>query len=191
VRRRISIALVTLRGPGVYSVFAFKSAPKRGGTMENVYIHDTTVEDAYCVMQGNETWPAGGTVPATFGSTYLEPSYLPPILVMPANAAHEYPIFRNFKFESITMKRVETAVFGVAGYMLAGEAEKGRFTNFTFNNVSITAVNSAGTSLGAGSIANAGNWVFTNSTIKNAAGVNIVPTLSSTTTSNVTGLYGQ
>jgi hypothetical protein len=122
VRRRISIALVTLRGPGVYSGFVFKSAPTRGGTMENVYIHDTTVEDAYCVMQGNETWPAGGTVPATFGSRYLEPLYLPPILVMPANAADGYPIFRNFKFESITMKRVETAVFGVAGYTLAGGA---------------------------------------------------------------------
>jgi hypothetical protein len=89
------------------------------------------------------------------------------------------------------MKRVETAVFGVTGYTLAGEAEKGRFTNFTFNNVNITAVNSAGTSVAAGSIANAGNWIFTKSTIKNAGGANIVPTLSSTTTSNITGLPGQ
>jgi hypothetical protein len=33
--------------------------------------------------------------------------------------------------------------------------------------------------------------IFTNSTIKNAGGTNIVPTLSSTTTSNITGLPGQ
>jgi hypothetical protein len=110
---------------------------------------------------------------------------------MPATPEDGYPIFRNFKFENITMKHVETAVFGVAGYTLAGEAEKGRFTNFTFNNVNIAAVNAAGASVGAGSIANAGNWVFTNSSIKNAGGTNIVPTLSSATTSSVTGLPGQ
>ncbi|MGF6853751.1 polygalacturonase [Paraburkholderia sp. CI3] len=177
-------------GPAVYSVFVFKSAPTRGGVMENVYIHDINVDDAYYFMQGNENWPAGGTVPATFGTTYVEPPYWPSILVMPANASDGYPIFRNFRFENIRMKHVESAVFGVAGYTIAGEAEKGRFTNFTFNNVNITAVKSSGTSVGAGSIANAGNWTFTNSTIKNAAGANLVPTLATTSTA-VTGLPGQ
>ena len=178
-------------GPAVYSVFVFKSAPTRGGTMENVYIHDITVDDAYYFMTGNENWPAGGTVPATFGTTYLEPSYWPPILAMPATPADGYPTFRNFRFENITMKHVESSVFNVAGYTIAGEAEKGRFTNFTFNNVNITAATSAGKSVGAGSIANAGNWVFTNSTIKNVTGANLVPTLSATTTSGITGLPGQ
>ncbi|HEY2022183.1 glycoside hydrolase family 28 protein [Paraburkholderia sp.] len=177
-------------GPAVYSVFVFKSAPTRGGTMENVYIHDINVDDAYYFMQGNENWPAGGTVPATFGSTYLEPGYWPSILAMPATASDGYPIFRNFRFENITMKHVESAVFGVAGYTIAGEAEKGRFTNFTFNNVNIKAVKSSGASVGAGSIANAGNWTFTNSTIKDAGGANLVPTLAATST-NVTGLPGQ
>jgi polygalacturonase len=177
-------------GPAVYSVFVFKSAPTRGGTMENVYIHDINVDDAYYFMQGNENWPAGGTVPATFGSTYLEPGYWPAILAMPANPSDGYPIFRNFKFENINMKHVESAVFGVAGYTIAGEAEKGRFTNFTFNNVNITAVKSSGTSVGAGSIANAGDWTFTNSTIKDAGGANLVPKLAATAT-NVTGLPGQ
>ncbi|OLL32360.1 hypothetical protein BTH42_07925 [Burkholderia sp. SRS-W-2-2016] len=177
-------------GPAVYSVFVFKSAPTRGGTMENVYVHDINVDDAYYFMQGNENWPAGGTVPATFGTTYLEPSYWPSILAMPANASDGYPIYRNFKFENINMKHVESAVFGVTGYTIAGEAEKGRFTNFTFNNVNITASKSSGASVGAGSIANAGNWTFTNSTIKDAAGNNLVPTLAATST-NVTGLPGQ
>lgn len=182
-------------GPAVYSAFIFKSSAYRGGTMENVNIHDIVIDDAYYFMQCSESWTSGGSIPDTFGAsdsttaTYLEPDYWAPILVMPDTAEAGYPTFRNFTFSNITMAKVETKVFGVAGITISGETEKGRYTGFSFDNVSITAVNSSGASVSAGSIANAGSWTFTNSSIVDATGASLSPTLDADTTTAMTGLW--
>lgn len=182
-------------GPAVYSVFIFKSSAYRGGTMEDVNIHDINIADAYYFMQCSESWTSGGSIPDTFGyagsttATYLEPEYWEPILVMPATTEEGYPTFRDFTFSNITMAQVETKVFSVAGITISGETEKGRFTDFTFENVNITAVNASGESVAAGSIANAGSWTFTGSSIVDASGVSLSPTLDADTTTEMSGLW--
>lgn len=182
-------------GPAVYNGFVFKTAPTRGGTMENVNVHDVTIDDAYYFMTCSGAWGSTNTIPASFAATYLEPDYWPAIMLMPTNAEDGYATYRNFTFRNITMAHVESSVFSVAGSTLtdssgAAETEKGRYTNFTFDNVNITATKSTGAAVAGGSIANAGYWTFTNSTIVDGAGNAVVPTLNASTTNNMTGLSG-
>jgi polygalacturonase len=177
-------------GPAVYSAFIFKSAPTRGGIMENVYVHDIKIDDAYYFMRAEQNWTAGGSIPADFGTRYALPPYWNPILVMPQPASLGYPIFRNFQFKNISMANVETQVFEVSGSTLSGEAEKGRFTHFSFDKLRINAMSTSGTDKSAGTIANAGNWAFTDSAILDAHGAAIAPAKDTTTTNNLSGLGG-
>jgi len=177
-------------GPTVYSGFIFKSAPTRGGVMENVNIHDIVIDDAYFFFRAEESWGSSTPIPATFGTTYAKPSYWDAIIAVPTPADLGYPIFRNFKFKNVTINNLENQAFYVVGTTLAGEVEKGQFTNFSFDNVHVNSVNMAGASKSAGSIKNASGWAFTNSTMVDAAGGNIAPTLDAATTSNMKGLIG-
>jgi hypothetical protein len=177
-------------GPAVYSAFIFKSAPTRGGIMEDVYIHDIKIDDAYYFMRAEQNWTAGGSIPADFGTRYALPPYWNPILVMPQPASLGYPIFRNFRFRNITMANVETQVFEVSGSTLNGEAEKGRYTHFSFDHIRINAVSTAGADRPAGTIANAGDWAFTDSAILDTHGAAIAPAKDTTTTNNLSGLGG-
>ena len=182
-------------GPAVYNGFVFKTAPTRGGTMENVNIHDIVIDDAYYFLTCSGAWGSTNAIPTTFSTTYLKPDYWPAIMLAPTSTEAGYATYKNFTFKNITMAHVESSVFSVAGSTLtdstgAAETEKGRYTNFTFDNVNITATQSTGVAVSGGSIANAGYWTFTNSTIVNAAGAAVVPTLSTATTNNMTGLSG-
>ncbi|KAJ9459159.1 putative polygalacturonase [Diplonema papillatum] len=178
-------------GPAVVHGFVFKTSTTRGGVMENIHIHDIVIDDAYFFMECSGSWNAHNTIPSSFASTYLEPGYWPAIMEEPSPVEAGYAIYRNFFFDNITMAHVETSVFDVQGSTLPNQAEKGRYTNFTFNNVHITATaNSSGASVPGGSISNSGYWAFTNSTIVNGTGDAVVPSLDPNTTNDMTGLSG-
>jgi hypothetical protein len=170
-------------GPTVFSGFIFKSAPTRGGTMENVDVHNVNIEDAYYFLRAEQNWGSANTIPAGYPAEKVPP-FWSAIMELPATPEAGIPHFRNFSFENITMSSVESKVFAVSA--AAGSS----YDDFTFKNVDVNATNSSGSTVGGGSIRDAHNWTFTNSSVHDAQGNPVGVSLDGATTSGMTGLPG-
>jgi polygalacturonase len=170
-------------GPTVYAGFIFKSAPTRGGTMENIDVHNVDIEDAYYFLRAEENWGSTNTIPAGYPADKVPP-FWSAIMEMPSTPEAGIPHFRNFSFKNITMSKVESRVFDVSA--TAGSS----YDNFTFKNIDVNATNSKGATVSGGSIRNAENWTFTNSSVHDADGNPVGVSLDPATTSGMTGLAG-
>lgn len=168
-------------GPTVYSGFIFKSAPTRGGTMENIDVHNVNIEDAYYFLQAEENWGSTNTIPAGYPADKVPP-FWSAIMELPPTPEAGIPHFKNFTFENIKMSNVESKVFDVSA--TAGSS----YDNFTFKNVDVNATNSRGATVSGGSIRNAQNWTFINSSVHDAQGNPVDVNVDAATTSGVTGL---
>jgi len=168
-------------GPTVYSGFIFKSAPTRGGTMENIDVHNVDIEDAYYFLRAEQNWGSSNTIPAGYPADKVPP-FWSAIMEVPPTPEAGIPHFRNFTFENITMSSVESRVFAVSA--TGGSS----YDDFTFRNIDVNATNSNGTTVGGGSIRNATNWTFTNTRIHDAQGNPVPVSVDPATTSGVTGL---
>jgi polygalacturonase len=170
-------------GPTVYAGFIFKSAPTRGGTMENIDVHNVDIEDAYYFLRAEQNWGSTNTIPASYPAEKVPP-FWSAIMELPPTPEAGIPHFRHFSFENITMSHVESKVFDVSA--AAGSS----YEDFTFKNVDINATNSKGATVSGGSIRNAVDWTFTNTSVHDAQGNPVPVSLDPATTSGVTGLPG-
>ena len=170
-------------GPTVFSGFIFKSAPTRGGTMEDVYVHNVNIEGAYYLLRAEQNWGSTNTIPDGYPAEKVPP-FWSAIMEMPATPEAGIPHFRNFTFKNIKMASVESTVFNVSA--TAGSS----YENFTFKNIDVNATSSKGATVSGGSIRNAQNWTFINSSVHDAQGNPVGVSLDAATTSGVTGLSG-
>lgn len=170
-------------GPTVFSGFIFKSAPTRGGTMENIDVHNIDIEGAYYFMRAEQNWGSANTIPAGYPADRVPP-FWSAIMELPPTPEAGIPHFRNFSFKDITMSSVESRVFSVSA--AAGSS----YENFSFKNIDVNATNSKGATVSGGSIHDAEHWTFTNSNIHDAQGNPVGVSLDAATTSGMTGLPG-
>jgi len=170
-------------GPTVYSGFIFKSAPTRGGTMEDIDVRNVHIEDAYYFFRAEQNWGSSNTIPDGYPTEKIPPFWAA-VMQLPATTEAGIPHFRNFSFENITMSHVESKVFAVSA---SGGSS---YDNFTFRNVDVNATNSAGATVSGGSIHNARDWTFIDSSVHDAQGNPVGVSLDPGTTEDVTGLPG-
>lgn len=143
---------------GVPRGIIFKSAKTRGGTVENISIHDMDLHDVATPVSFDLNWnpsysysrmPEGARDVPAHWKALTEP--VPPEKGMPH--------FRNVRISGIKATGARQA-FLVNGYPEAP------FENFQFKNLDIAAQT-------AGSIRNAENWSFVNALIKAADGSSV------------------
>lgn len=168
-------------GPTVYSGFIFKSAPTRGGTMENVDVHDVTIKDAYYFLRAEQNWGSSNTIPDGYPAEKVPP-FWSAIMQLPPTPEAGIPHFRNFSFRNITMSGVESKVFAVSA------AAGSRYEHFTFRDIDVEATNRSGATVSGGSISDAQDWTFIDSSIHDAQGNPIGVSVDAGTTSGMTGL---
>ena len=170
-------------GPTVFSAFILKSAPTRGGTMQDVSVHDVDVDGAYYFLRAEQNWGSSNTIPAGYPADQVPPFWAA-VMALPPTPEAGIPHFRDFTFSNIRMKSVESKVFAVSA--AAGSS----YENFRFAGVDVDATSSKGTTVGGGSIRNADHWTFTHTSIHDAAGNPVPVDVDPATTTDVTGLNG-
>jgi polygalacturonase len=144
--------------PGVTNGILFKSASTRGGTIQDIRIHDMDIQGVTSVFGIAFNWnPAYSyaTIPPAI-TDY--PAYWK-VLTQPVPPAQGLPHLRNVHIANIKATGARNA-FSVESY------KDSPLTDVTFRNFDVEARI-------AGSIKNAENWTFTNTTIKTADGSSV------------------
>ena len=154
---------------GVPRGIIFKSARTRGGTIENINIHDMDMQDVATPISFNLNWNPSYSYAGLPAGMKNVPSYWK-VLTEKVPPEKGLPHFRDVRISNIKATGARRA-FEVIGY------KEAPFLDFQFNNLDIDATT-------AGSIQNAKNWKFTATTIKTQDGSKV--TLKDCT--NVTGL---
>ena len=150
----------------------FKSASTRGGTVENVDIHDVDIQGTNAAFGITLNWnPSYSYAKLPEGATDI-PDYWR-VLVAPVPPEKGLPHIRRVRISSIHASGAQRA-FAVSSYA------ESPLQNFTFQDVDIA-------SKIAGSIQNAENWKFSKTSIRASDGSRVVVKDSR----NVTGLEGQ
>jgi len=154
---------------GVPNGVLFKSASTRGGTTENIVVHDIDMQGVGTPVSITLNWNPSysyATLPAGMADI---PDYWK-ILLTPVSLEKGMPHFRNVHMSGIKATGAERA-FAVSSY------PDSPLKDFTFENVDIQTKT-------AGSIQNAENWTFKNIRIQTTDGSRI----SVKDSKNVTGL---
>jgi polygalacturonase len=144
--------------PGVSNGILFKSAGTRGGTIQDIRVHDMDIQGVNSVFSVQFNWNPSysyATIPPAI-TNY--PDYWK-VLTTPVSAEQGLPHLRNITISDIKATGARTA-FAVDSY------KDSPLTNVTFNNFDVE-------SKVAGSITNAANWTFTNTHIKAADGSSV------------------
>jgi polygalacturonase len=150
----------------------FKSASTRGGTVENIKVHDMDMEGVTTAIGVTLNWnPAYSYATLPAGVTDI-PDYWR-VLLTPVSAEKGRPHIRNVQISRIRAKGVARA-FSVSSY------PESPLEDFTFQDLDIAAK-------AAGSIQNAQGWTFVNTKVAAADGSRVAVKDSK----NVSGLEGQ
>jgi polygalacturonase len=137
-----------LTGYGTGNALNIKSAKTRGGTVEDVYFGNITMEGGGNVIQVNPNWnPAYSysTLPAGYNPDSI-PSHWTKLLTHVEPASKGIPKIQNINVFNVNAKDVKKAINAV------GFSET-ILKNFSFKNLNITAAT-------AGNIEFAQNWTF-------------------------------
>jgi polygalacturonase len=146
----------------VPSGILFKSANTRGGTIENIVIHDLDMQGVPTPINVNLNWNPSysyATLPAGVKDV---PDYWK-VLLEKVPPEKGMPHFRNVRIFNIRATGAQRAI-SASGY------KEAPLENFEFKNIDIEAKT-------AGSIQNTVNWTFTDMRIKTADGSGIGGTL--------------
>lgn len=147
----------------------FKSANTRGGTIENIVIHNLDMQGVATPINVNLNWNPSYSYASLPPGLKDIPDYWK-VLTQPVPPEKGMPHFRNVRIYDIKATGAQRAI-SVNGY------KEAPLENFRFRNLDLEA-------RAAGSIQNAVNWVFVNTAIKTADGARV--TLKDC--HNVTGL---
>ncbi len=150
----------------------FKSARTRGGTIDNINIHDMDMQGVATPISFDLNWNPSYSYAGLPEGMKNVPDYWK-ILTEAVPPEKGLPHFHNVRISNIKATGARRA-FEVRGYQDAP------FVDFEFKNVDIEADS-------AGSIQDAKNWTFTNTRIRTKDGSQV--TLKDCT--NVTGLNGK
>ena len=154
-----------------YGIF-FKSSSRRGGTVQNINIHDIDVDEAKTAIGMSLNWdPAYSKATLPEGVANI-PDYWR-VLVTPVPPEKGLPHFHDVRISGIKATGVQRA-FAVSAYADAP------LRDFEFKNLEIDAKT-------AGTIQNAENWNFEGTRIRTADG----STVAVRESKNVTGLEGR
>ena len=136
----------------------FKSASTRGGTVENIVIHDMDIQDVHVAIGVELNWnPSFSYAKLPEGTTNV-PDYWR-VLLTPVPPELGLPHIRNVQISGIHAAGAGRA-FAVRAYA------DSPLQNFTFRDLDIAAKV-------AGSIQNAEDWKFTNTRIQAADGSHV------------------
>jgi polygalacturonase len=150
----------------------FKSASTRGGTVENINIHDVDIQGTGAAISITMNWnPAYSYAKLPEGVSNI-PDYWH-VLLTPVSAEKGLPHVRHVRIAGIKASGAQRA-FSVSSYA------NSPLQDFTFQDLDIEARI-------AGSIENAEDWKFTRTSVRAADGSHIVVKDSR----GVTGLEGQ
>jgi polygalacturonase len=159
---------------GVPNGVLFKSAHTRGGTATDIRIHDLTLEGVATPISMTMNWNPSysyAELPAGTDRRTMPPYWVP--LTTPVPAGQGLPHFSDVHIWNIKATGARRA-FLVSAYPTA------LLTNFRFDHLDIQAA-------GAGSIADAKDWTFTDTTLTIADGSKVALTEDT----NLTGLPGE
>jgi polygalacturonase len=150
----------------------FKSASTRGGTVENIKVHDMDMEGVTTAIGVTLNWNPAYSYATLPGGVTDIPDYWR-VLLTPVSAEKGRPHIRNVQISRIRAKGVARA-FSVSSY------PESPLEDFTFQDLDIAAK-------AAGSIQNAQGWTFVNTKVAAADGSRVAVKDSK----NVSGLEGQ
>ncbi|SPE40264.1 Glycoside hydrolase, family 28 [Candidatus Sulfopaludibacter sp. SbA3] len=141
--------------PGVSAGILFKSASTRGGTIENINIHDVVMEGVNSAISITFNWNPSYSYAKMPEDVKDPPSYWK-VLTEPVPPEKGLPHLRNVRISDVTATGVRQA-FTVASY------RDSPLQDVQLKNIGIEARS-------AGTIQNAQRWSFTNAQIKTADG---------------------
>lgn len=133
----------------------FKSANTRGGTIENIVIHNLDMQGVATPISVNLNWNPSYSYARLPPNIKDIPDYWK-VLTQPVPPDQGMPHFRNVRIYDIKAAGAQRAI-SVNGY------KEAPLENFKFRNLDLEA-------RAAGSIQNAVNWIFVNTTIKTTDG---------------------
>ncbi|HYW41457.1 MAG TPA: glycoside hydrolase family 28 protein [Bryobacteraceae bacterium] len=136
----------------------FKSASTRGGTIENIDIHDMTMQDVATPIAITFNWNPSYSYAKMPDNVANPPEYWR-VLTEPVPPEKGLPHLRNVRISNVKATGARQA-FSVVTY------PDSPLQNFQFRNVQIEART-------GGSIQNADNWTFTGCTIRTADGAGV------------------
>jgi polygalacturonase len=141
--------------PGVPNGILFKSASTRGGTIQDINIHDMDMQGVGSVFSVQFNWNPSYSYAKIPDTIKNYPAYWK-VLTEPVPPEKGLPHLRDVRVSNIKATDARVA-FGVASY------KDSPLQNFQFKNLDISAKS-------AGTISNASNWTFDNVHIKAADG---------------------
>lgn len=147
-----NIHAYNLKAFGTTTGIKIKSALTRGGTVENIYIHDVELNDVNIALSFGLNWNPSysySTLPEGYDIDSV-PSHWKTMLTKVEPESKGIPHFKNIIIENITGVNVKTGIY-------AHGMDKSHLDSFTFRNLNIECKN-------AGSISYAKNWTIENVT---------------------------
>lgn len=139
-----------LEAQGTLYGIRLKSAKTRGGTIEDIYIHDITMDDVFVPLRATLNWfPQYSYTKLPSGMDEVPEHWK--ALTAKVKKKEGIPTFRNFTLENIHATRAGSAI-EVSGL------EKSKITGFDIRNCSIKCKR-------PGYINHVADWTFTNVTI--------------------------
>ncbi|MFG6685838.1 glycoside hydrolase family 28 protein [Mariniflexile sp. HNIBRBA6329] len=147
-----------IQGLGTKNGLNIKSATNRGGTVENIYMENITMDKVTTFMQVGMNWNPNysySKLPDEFNKDSI-PEHWKKMLQKVEPASKGIPTFRNISLNNIHVKGAETAI-NVSGM------ESSMINNVTLNNVFIESDK-------AGQIEYSSNWILKNVKIKSKDG---------------------
>ena len=144
--------------PGVPNGILFKSASTRGGTIQDIHIHDMDMQGVGSVFSVQFNWNPSYSYAKIPEGIKDYPAYWK-VLVEPVPPDKGLPHLRNVRVSDIHAKDARQA-FSVASY------KDSPLLNFQFNNIDVAAKS-------AGTIQNASGWTFANTRITTTDGSSV------------------
>jgi polygalacturonase len=145
---------------GVPNGILFKSASTRGGTIQNINIHDVEMQGVGTAFSVQFNWNPSYSYAKIPDSIKDYPAYWK-VLTEPVSPEKGLPHLRDVRISDVKAKDARLA-FGVASY------EDSPLLNFHLKNIDVAAKS-------AGSIKNASGWTFDNVHITAADGSSVKP----------------
>jgi polygalacturonase len=144
------ILATDLRGTGTKNALNIKSAVTRGGTVEDIYFENITMDSIGTFLQVNMNWNPSysySKLPEGYNEDTLPPHWKK-LLTKVQPAEKGIPIFRDVYVSNIRIRGAKVAVN-------ANGLDQSKLLNFNLQNVEVTAA-------GAGLIDHAKGWKFKN-----------------------------
>jgi polygalacturonase len=145
---------------GVPNGILFKSASTRGGTIQDINVHDVDMQGVGSVFSVQFNWNPSYSYAKIPEGMKDYPAYWK-VLTEPVPPDRGLPHLRDVRISNVVARDAKVA-FGVASY------KESPLMNFRFKNIDVTAKS-------AGSIKDASGWVFEDVHIKTSDGSSVAP----------------